>query len=80
MQGGSWISTGEVASPFARWWFRRHFFQHAGFRLARSIYSEARGRVLHLPINLITTQVFVVGSEVQGMYDVLEILSVLLFK
>nr|AMM72581.1 5-histidylcysteine sulfoxide synthase [Paracentrotus lividus] len=34
--GGSWISTGDEASRFARYAFRRHFFQHAGFRLARS--------------------------------------------
>ncbi|XP_071483049.1 uncharacterized protein [Diadema antillarum] len=35
--GGSWISTGVEASRFARYGFRRHFFQHAGFRLARSL-------------------------------------------
>ncbi|XP_789318.3 ergothioneine biosynthesis protein 1 isoform X2 [Strongylocentrotus purpuratus] len=34
--GGSWMSTGDEASKFARYAFRRHFFQHAGFRLARS--------------------------------------------
>ncbi|MCP4291676.1 MAG: 5-histidylcysteine sulfoxide synthase [bacterium] len=31
-KGGSWISTGNEASPFSRYAFRRHFFQHAGFR------------------------------------------------
>jgi 5-histidylcysteine sulfoxide synthase/putative 4-mercaptohistidine N1-methyltranferase len=31
--GGSWISIGDEASVFARFWFRRHFFQHCGFRL-----------------------------------------------
>jgi len=60
------MSTGEVASPFTRWWFRRHFFQHAGFRLARSLYDETRGRVLQLPIKVISTRVFVVGSDNQG--------------
>lgn len=34
--GGSFISTGDEASPFARFHFRPHFFQHAGFRIARS--------------------------------------------
>lgn len=34
--GGSFISTGEEASRFARFHFRPHFFQHAGFRIARS--------------------------------------------
>ena len=30
--GGSFISTGDEASYFARFHFRRHFFQHLGFR------------------------------------------------
>jgi len=30
--GGSWISTGDEALASARYAFRRHFFQHAGFR------------------------------------------------
>jgi 5-histidylcysteine sulfoxide synthase/putative 4-mercaptohistidine N1-methyltranferase len=34
--GGSFISTGDEASSFARFHFRPHFFQHAGFRIARS--------------------------------------------
>mmetsp|Transcript_3361 Transcript_3361/g.10555 ORF Transcript_3361/g.10555 Transcript_3361/m.10555 type:complete len:893 (-) Transcript_3361:53-2731(-) len=32
--GGSWVSTGDQASRFARYHFRRHFFQHLGFRYA----------------------------------------------
>jgi len=32
--GGSFVSTGASASAFARFQFRPHFFQHAGFRLA----------------------------------------------
>ncbi|MDX2106904.1 MAG: 5-histidylcysteine sulfoxide synthase [Candidatus Melainabacteria bacterium] len=31
--GGSFISIGDEASPYARFHFRPHFFQHAGFRL-----------------------------------------------
>ena len=61
------MSTGDVASPFTRWWFRRHFFQHAGFRLARSACEETHGRVLQLPIRLINTPVFVLGEGVKGM-------------
>lgn len=34
LRGGSWASTGATASEFYRLWFRPHFFQHAGFRLA----------------------------------------------
>jgi 5-histidylcysteine sulfoxide synthase/putative 4-mercaptohistidine N1-methyltranferase len=32
MKGGSWIATGNEAIQSARYAFRRHFFQHAGFR------------------------------------------------
>ncbi|XP_076463054.1 uncharacterized protein LOC143295308 [Babylonia areolata] len=57
--GGSWISTGDEASRFARFAFRRHFFQHAGFRVARSV---AQGGEAKLPIRLVNTEVFVLGS------------------
>ena len=36
IQGGSFASTGDLASRFARFHFRPHFHQHAGFRLAAS--------------------------------------------
>ncbi len=39
MLGGSWASTGTSASRFYRLWFRREFYQHAGFRLARDLGS-----------------------------------------
>ncbi len=32
IKGGSWISTGNETLTSARYAFRRHFFQHAGFR------------------------------------------------
>jgi 5-histidylcysteine sulfoxide synthase/putative 4-mercaptohistidine N1-methyltranferase len=32
IKGGSWISTGNEAIKSSRYAFRRHFFQHAGFR------------------------------------------------
>lgn len=35
-KGGSWASTGNEATKYARYAFRRHFFQHAGFRYVES--------------------------------------------
>ena len=32
IKGGSWIACGNESSPASRYAFRRHFFQHAGFR------------------------------------------------
>jgi 5-histidylcysteine sulfoxide synthase len=36
LRGGAWATTGAAATPHYRLWFRRHFFQHAGFRVAKS--------------------------------------------
>jgi 5-histidylcysteine sulfoxide synthase/putative 4-mercaptohistidine N1-methyltranferase len=36
IKGGSWISTGNEAIKHSRYAFRRHFFQHAGFRYVQS--------------------------------------------
>lgn len=36
MLGGAWASTGTSGSRFYRLWFRRQFYQHAGFRIVRS--------------------------------------------
>ncbi len=36
IKGGSWISTGNEATRDSRYAFRRHFFQHAGFRYVSS--------------------------------------------
>ena len=36
IKGGSWISTGNEATRDSRYAFRRHFFQHAGFRYVES--------------------------------------------
>ena len=43
IKGGSWISTGNEATRHARYAFRRHFLQHAGFRYIESD-SEAEIR------------------------------------
>ena len=47
--GGSFISTGDLASIWARFHFRPHFFQHVGFRLARSTDGNpaSGARVIH---------------------------------
>jgi 5-histidylcysteine sulfoxide synthase/putative 4-mercaptohistidine N1-methyltranferase len=37
IKGGSWISTGNEALKHSRYAFRRHFFQHAGFRYIESV-------------------------------------------
>ncbi|MFP2769565.1 5-histidylcysteine sulfoxide synthase [Oceanisphaera sp. KMM 10153] len=39
-KGGSWMSTGNEASRYSRYAFRRHFFQHAGFRYLESDCEE----------------------------------------
>ena len=36
IKGGSWISTGNETIKSSRYAFRRHFFQHAGFRYIKS--------------------------------------------
>ncbi|MBP1675610.1 MAG: hypothetical protein H6Q20_169 [Bacteroidetes bacterium] len=36
IKGASWISTGNEATLHARYAFRRHFYQHAGFRVVQS--------------------------------------------
>ncbi|XP_046339628.2 uncharacterized protein LOC124120813 [Haliotis rufescens] len=61
--GGSWISTGDEASRFARFGFRRHFFQHLGFRLVQTIDQPKEGRV-SLPARVVNTPVFVLGKGV----------------
>ena len=40
-KGGSWISCGNEAQPTSRYAFRRHFFQHAGFRYVVSSASAS---------------------------------------
>ncbi|WDE11348.1 5-histidylcysteine sulfoxide synthase [Thalassomonas haliotis] len=40
IKGGSWISTGNEACRSSRYAFRRHFFQHAGFRYIHSEFED----------------------------------------
>lgn len=37
--GGSWISCGDEASVWARFHFRPHFYQHAGFRVVQAAHD-----------------------------------------
>ncbi|XP_059839506.1 uncharacterized protein LOC132401495 [Hypanus sabinus] len=53
--GGSWISTGDEASRFARFAFRRHFFQHLGFRLARTCHGS------QTPVTVVNVEGFAPG-------------------
>ena len=45
MLGGSWASTGAYASLSCRNWFRRNFYQHAGFRIARDIQNPLKSKI-----------------------------------
>ncbi|SFV56133.1 Glutamate synthase [NADPH] large chain [hydrothermal vent metagenome] len=40
IKGGSWISCGNLALETSRYAFRRHFYQHAGFRYVESGHEE----------------------------------------
>ena len=60
IQGGSWISGYSGGSRFGRYAFRRHFFQHMGFRLVR--FSTEKPA----PVRLCKVEVFIPGAGVQG--------------
>lgn len=57
IMGSSWVSTGDAASRFARLAFRRHFFQHLGFRIVSNGDS--------CPVRLVGTPVFVLGIGIE---------------
>jgi len=40
INGGSWVSCGNLATQNSRYGFRKHFYQHAGFRYIESTYEE----------------------------------------
>lgn len=46
--GGSFISCGHEASQYARFHFRPHFFQHAGFRLAATLDGSSDNSALKM--------------------------------
>jgi len=47
IKGGSWISTGNEATRDSRYAFRRHFFQHAGFRYVESTQPLAEPQAMY---------------------------------
>jgi 5-histidylcysteine sulfoxide synthase/putative 4-mercaptohistidine N1-methyltranferase len=53
IKGGSWISTGNETLKSARYAFRRHFFQHAGFRYV----ENSNGIIPVTPSNMYETDV-----------------------
>ena len=71
IKGGSWISTGNETLVSARYAFRRHFFQHAGFRtIIETPGSEAvtEGSRLYETDQLVTQYLeFHFGPEALGV-------------
>ncbi len=65
--GGSWISTGDEASRFARYMFRRHFLQHCGFRIARSI-MPINGSKCNPQVRLVSNKIYVLGAGFAGLF------------
>ena len=61
IMGGSWASCGNIASYFARFMFRRHFFQHCGFRVARSLPTED-GSKFNPQIRYVADSISVLGE------------------
>jgi 5-histidylcysteine sulfoxide synthase/putative 4-mercaptohistidine N1-methyltranferase len=46
INGGSWVSCGNLATQKSRYGFRRHFYQHAGFRYIESNYEESIDNII----------------------------------
>ena len=73
IKGGSWISTGNETLVSARYAFRRHFFQHAGFRtIIETPGSEAvtEGSRLYETDQLVTQYLeFHFGPEALGVHN-----------
>lgn len=68
MLGGSWISTGNEATHHARYAFRRHFYQHAGFRYIESAQPvEARGDIYESDDLIAQYCEFHYGAEYYGV-------------
>jgi 5-histidylcysteine sulfoxide synthase/putative 4-mercaptohistidine N1-methyltranferase len=53
IMGGSFVSTGGEAERFARFHFRPHFFQHAGFRIARNVNLKDKCSAFHHSRNIV---------------------------
>ena len=55
LMGGAWVSSGTCASRYGRTAFRRHFFQHAGFRLVEPLNRETT------PVRVCSSRLFIPG-------------------
>ncbi len=66
IKGGSWISTGNEATANARYAFRRHFYQHSGFR-----YVESANEIAIPQLNYETDPEVVRHCEAQYSTDLL---------
>ncbi len=68
IKGGSWISTGNETLLSARYAFRRHFYQHAGFRYVESSYEEKVGENIYESDDLVAQYIeFGWGEEALGV-------------
>jgi 5-histidylcysteine sulfoxide synthase/putative 4-mercaptohistidine N1-methyltranferase len=68
IKGGSWISTGNEATRDSRYAFRRHFFQHAGFRYIESEHPvEIRNDVYETDASVSQYCEFHFGAEYFGV-------------
>jgi putative 4-mercaptohistidine N1-methyltranferase len=65
--GGSFISTGDEASTFARFHFRPHFLQHSGFRL---VASDHEAPATHLFAGNFDGQVAAAAAKQQASAEV----------
>ena len=68
IKGGSWISTGNETLLSARYAFRRHFYQHAGFRYVESTYEENVGDNIYESDDLVSQYIeFGWGEDALGV-------------
>ncbi|GCC38570.1 hypothetical protein chiPu_0017085 [Chiloscyllium punctatum] len=68
--GGSWISTGDEASRFARFAFRRHFFQHLGFRLVRTC------GLLKTPVRVVNAETIIPDNSITVPKETVQMITV----
>lgn len=54
IKGGSWISMGNLATKNARYAFRKHFFQHAGFRYVEAESLDPTPHAIYETDNLVS--------------------------
>ncbi|MFZ2269558.1 MAG: 5-histidylcysteine sulfoxide synthase [Azonexus sp.] len=80
-KGGSWISCGNEAAPLSRYAFRRHFFQHAGFRYVVSDAPAGRPASHYETDRLISEYIeFHYGAEYYGVANFPKALAELAIK